>query len=73
MKYLNSDPDIMGGRLVVKGTRIPVEVLFYHLSEGYTLEQIHEEWSYVDFKKLKGAIREAAELLSQNINAKSLL
>lgn len=73
MKYLNADPKIMGGRLVIKGTRIPVEVIFYNLSEGYSFEEIHEMWSYVDYDILKGAIQEAADLLSQNIHVKSLL
>lgn len=69
MKYLNADPNIMGGHLVVKGTRIPLEVLFHYISNGYTLEQIHEKWSYVDFKTLKGAIKEAAGLLSEKMHA----
>ncbi len=73
MKYLNSDPNIMGGRLVIKGTRIPIEVIFYHISDGYTLEEIQKKWSYVDYNTLKRAVQEAADLLSQNFHAKSFL
>ena len=72
MKYINADPKLMGGHLVIKGTRIPLEVIFHHLSAGYTLKQIHEKWSYVDFKTLKGAVAEAADLLAQTINAQNL-
>lgn len=73
MKYLNADPKIMGGRLVIKGTRIPIEVIFYHLSDGFSLEEIHKMWSYVDYDVLKSAIQEAANILSQNTHAKGLL
>ena len=73
MKYLSANPKIMGGHLVIKNTRIPIEVIFYHLSNGYSLEEIHNMWSYVDYNQLKCAVQEAAGLLSQNIHAKSLL
>jgi len=36
----SSDPEIMGGRLVFRGTRIPVEVLFDNLADGLSLDEI---------------------------------
>ena len=35
-----SDPEVMGGRLVFRGTRIPVEVLFENLADGMSLDEI---------------------------------
>jgi uncharacterized protein (DUF433 family) len=35
-----SDPDVMGGRLVFRGTRIPVEILFENLADGMSLDEI---------------------------------
>jgi uncharacterized protein (DUF433 family) len=35
-----SDPEIMGGRLVFRGTRIPAEVLFENLADGLSLDEI---------------------------------
>ena len=35
-----SDPDVMGGRLVFRGTRIRVEVLFENLADGMSLDEI---------------------------------
>jgi len=35
-----SDPDVMGGRLVFRGTRIPVDVLFENLADGMPLDAI---------------------------------
>jgi uncharacterized protein (DUF433 family) len=34
-----SDPGVMGGRLVFRGTRIPVEVLFENLADGMSLDR----------------------------------
>jgi uncharacterized protein (DUF433 family) len=33
-------PDIMGGRPVFRGTRVPVEVLFENLKDGLSLDEI---------------------------------
>ena len=59
MKYLSSTPDIMGGGLVIKGTRIPIEVILYRLKDGYSVEKIHELYPWIDLRTLKGAIEEA--------------
>lgn len=34
------DPDILGGRLVFRGTRIPIEVLFENLQDGLSITDI---------------------------------
>ena len=41
----SSDPDVMGGRLVFRGTRIPVEVLFENLADGMSLDEILDAYS----------------------------
>ena len=38
--YIGSDPKIMFGKPVLKGTRIPVELLLEKLAMGETIEQI---------------------------------
>jgi uncharacterized protein (DUF433 family) len=34
------NPDILGGRPVFRGTRVPVEVLFENLEDGLSIEEI---------------------------------
>jgi uncharacterized protein (DUF433 family) len=34
----------MGGRLVFRGTRIPVEVLFENLADGLSLDEIRDTY-----------------------------
>ena len=36
------DPDILGGKPVFKGTRVPIKTLFDYLERGYTLDEFLE-------------------------------
>jgi uncharacterized protein (DUF433 family) len=42
------DPDILGGRPVFRGTRVPVDVLFENLADGLTLDEILESYPALD-------------------------
>jgi uncharacterized protein (DUF433 family) len=57
-KYITSTPGI------IAGTRIPVSRIVYLLSQGYTIEAIHEEYSWVSKKVLKGVIDEIVQLVN---------
>ena len=63
----SSDPDVMGGRLVFRGTRIPVEILFENLADGMSLDDILDAYpglsrdSAVAAIELAGATIEQAE------------
>lgn len=63
-KYLESRPDRVGGELTIKGTRIPISLVINMLANGHTLELMHEGWPWLSAATLKGAIKEASELLS---------
>ncbi len=39
---ITTDPDILGGTPVFKGTRVPVKTLFDYLERDYTLEEFLE-------------------------------
>ena len=41
---LTSDPEVMAGRRVFRGTRVPVEVLFENLADGLSLDEILNEY-----------------------------
>ena len=38
------NPDILGGRPVFRGTRVPVEVLFENLEDGLSIDEIIEAY-----------------------------
>src|SRR6266849_482072 len=68
-KYIISDPNIMGGAPVIKGTRIPIEVILHRLKEGNTIEAIHTMYSWVDRKTLTGAVEEAIQTVTTTLHA----
>ncbi len=72
-KYIVSDPDILGGTLVIKGTRVPIGRILFLLKDGYTLEAINEDYPHIDMKTLSGAIDEAIETLSAKLHVKKVL
>lgn len=71
--YLISDPQIMSGQPVIKGTRVPISRILFLLKEGYTLEAIHEDYPHIDLPTLSGAIDEAITVLNQMLHAKNVL
>jgi uncharacterized protein (DUF433 family) len=45
---ITSDPEILGGRRVFRGTRVPVEALFENLAAGMSLDQILSNFRTLD-------------------------
>lgn len=43
-----SNPEVMGGRRVFRGTRVPVEVLFENLADGMSVDEILSEYDTLD-------------------------
>lgn len=70
-KYISSDPQILGGAPVIKGTRIPVARILFLLKDGYTVELIHDQYPHVDIKTISGAIDEMADII-ENKNVSPL-
>jgi len=68
-KYIISDPEIMGGAPVIKGTRVPIEVILHRLKEGNTIEAIQKMYSWVDMKTLAGAVEEAIQTVTTTLHA----
>ena len=54
---VSSDAQVLGGAVVFRGTRVPVQTLVDYLADGYSLEQFLEFFPSVE--------REDAELFLQ--------
>jgi uncharacterized protein (DUF433 family) len=70
--YIISDPQIMGGEPVVKGTRTPIEAILYRLKEGNSIEAVHKLYPWIDVPTLSGAIEEAIHTVTQTLHAKTV-
>ncbi|MBS1487422.1 MAG: DUF433 domain-containing protein [Bacteroidetes bacterium] len=55
-KFISSDPKIMLGKPVIKGTRITVELILEKLAEGETIEQIIESHPHISRKAIYACI-----------------
>lgn len=42
-----TDPEILGGEAVIKGTRIPVSLILGHLASGMSLDELVYEYDLV--------------------------
>lgn len=56
-----SDPRIMLGKPIIKGTRITVEHILYEISNGLTIEQILAEYPHLTRQGIVAALHFAAE------------
>ncbi len=61
-EYLSSDPQICGGEICAKGTRIPVTVILDSFGEGSTREAILASYPSLKPEHIQAALAYAAEL-----------
>ena len=58
------NPDIMGGKPVIKGTRVPVEIIVGGLAGGMTVGDVCKEYR-VKEEDVRAALAYAAQTLSE--------
>ena len=58
------DPKVMGGKPVIKGTRVPVQVIVGGLAGGMTIDEVCEEYR-VTAEDVQAALAYAAETLAE--------
>ena len=62
-----SDPNVMMGKPVVKGTRITVELILEKLGSGETIEQVLEAHPRLTREAILAALRFGAETLRADV------
>ncbi|MGQ4895031.1 MAG: DUF433 domain-containing protein [Candidatus Njordarchaeia archaeon] len=67
LKRIEVNPKVMGGKPIIKGTRIPVESLLKRLAEGLTLEEILQEYPYLTKEDIRAAILYATKVLENEV------
>ena len=43
-EIIETNPNILGGKPIIKGTRIPVKFIFDLIGQGFSIEDIMEEY-----------------------------
>ncbi len=63
-RWLVTDPDLLGGQLAVRGTRLSVAFVLSCLSQGMSLDEIRESYDEVPAAALPEILQAAAEALT---------
>lgn len=65
-KLIISDPKILGGESVIKGTRVPVFLILDLLKDGYSSEAIHNLYPQLSTGKINSVIDEIHFLINSD-------
>ncbi len=63
--YIHSDPEVLLGKPVVKGTRLAVEFLLGLLAAGWTQEQVLENYPTLTPEALRAVFAFTAEAMRE--------
>jgi len=61
------DPEILGGKPVIQGTRISVEILLEWMASGATAQEIVDEYDQLTLEDVQQALRYAAASMHDNV------
>ena len=61
----HSDPEILGGAVVFRGTRVPLQNLIDYLEGGYSLEEFLDDFPSVTRQQAIEGLEEARTLLTE--------
>ena len=65
--YITSDPKILAGKPVIKGTRLSVEFILNLLAEGWSIEEILENYPTLTKESLKAVFAFVAECMREEL------
>jgi uncharacterized protein (DUF433 family) len=64
-EHIHSDPDVLLGKPVVRGTRLSVDFILSLFAEGWTNEQIAESYPRLTPTALRAVFAFSAECMSE--------
>ena len=68
---IESNPNIMFGKPVIKGTRITVELILEKLAAGETVDEILNEYSHLKREAVSSALHFALQILRKDFPPRS--
>ncbi len=63
--HIHSDPAILGGKPVISGSRISVELILERLSDGWSEDDLLRSFPHVTREQVRAAIAFAADMVSE--------
>ena len=65
--YITSDPEVLCGKPIIKGTRLSVEFILNLLAERWSAEQILENYPTITSENLKAVFAFVAECIREEL------
>ncbi|MFL6862795.1 MAG: DUF433 domain-containing protein [Allosphingosinicella sp.] len=63
--HIHSDPGILGGKPVIRGTRISVELILEYFADGCTLEDVLAAYDHITAEDVRAALAFAQEMVAE--------
>ena len=64
LQRIEVNPEVMVGKPVIRGTRIPIELIVRLLAQGLSVEEILEDYSHINRQDIRAALFYAASVLA---------
>jgi len=64
LKRIEVNPEIMGGKPVIAGTRVPIDFIMRLYAQGVSTEEILEDYPHLKKEDIQAVLFYAAEVLS---------
>ncbi|MDP3184490.1 MAG: DUF433 domain-containing protein [Anaerolineales bacterium] len=64
LKRITINPNVMAGKPVIRGTRVPVELIVRMLSQGLTEGEILREYPRLELEDIRAALAYASQVLA---------
>jgi uncharacterized protein (DUF433 family) len=65
--YISSDPKVLFGKPVIKGTRVPVDLVLEKLGRGETIERLLKAYPRIDRQAIYACLIFAAETVKSEV------
>ena len=65
-RWIVADPEMLGGKLAIRGTRFSVSFVLSCLAEGMTVGEIEETYARIPRKAMPEVLRVASEVLDRS-------
>lgn len=62
---ITQNPEILGGKPIIAGTRMSIEVILESLAGGMSIEEMLREYPFLKKKHIQAAIDYAAKMVSK--------
>jgi uncharacterized protein (DUF433 family) len=67
MGNIEINPEVLGGKPVIRGTRIPVEILLRKLAEGATEADLLDAYPRLTHEDIQAALAYAADSIAHEV------